>query len=295
MESKRGRASTLIIYFIIFIGSLIMIYPFLFQILASVGSNSDYYDTVILPIPTNFQLGRYFTVFAEPTVYRLYINTFIRCTWYIFINIVMAMLGGYVFSKLRFRGRDNIFIVFLASMMIPGQVTLIPYYILLARWPGVGGNNWIGQGGHGLIDSWPALLIGGIVPVYFIFLMKQMLETLPYEYEEASRIDGANTFRIIFGIYLPMVKPMVATIVILTFVGVWNDYLIPLIVISTPTKNVIATGIATLMSKFAAVGNPPRYPDIFALATIAIVPPIIVYLFLQRYFIQGFTMSGVKG
>lgn len=272
-----------------------MLFPFLFQVLASLGSNSNYYDAVILPIPTDFQLNRYWEVLSQPQVYRLYVNTFIRSGWYIFINIFMAMLGGYVFSKLKFRGRNTIFISFLASMIIPGQVTLIPYYLLLARWPGAGGNSWLGQGGHGLIDSWPALLIGGIVPVYFIFLMKQMLETLPFEYEEAARMDGAKTFRIIFGIYMPMVMPMLATIFILTFVGIWNDYLLPLVLISTPSKNVLATGMATLMSSINMPGNPPKYPVVFTLATIAIIPPIIVYLLLQKYFIQGFTMSGVKG
>lgn len=200
-----------------------------------------------------------------------------------------------IVSELRFRGRDSIFISFLASMMIPVQVTLIPYFLLLARWPGAGGNNWMGQGGHGLIDSWSVLLIGNLVPVYFIFLMKQMMETLPYEYEESARIDGAGTLRIIFGIYMPMVKPMLSTIFILTFVGIWNDYLFPLVVINTPSKNVIATGIATLMSVFDTPGHPPQYPVVFTLATIAIIPPILVYLVLQKNFIQGFSMSGLKG
>lgn len=272
-----------------------MLYPFLFQVLASLGSNANYYATIILPIPTDFQLDRYWEVLSQPQVYKLYINTFIRCGWYIFINILMAMLGGYIFSKLKFKGKNTIFISFLATMMIPGQVTLTPYYLLLARWPGAGGNNWMGQGGYGLIDSWPALLIGGLVPVYSIFLMKQMMETLPYEYEEAAKIDGAGVLRIIFRIYMPMVKPMLSTIVILTFVGIWNDYLVPLVFISTPSKNVITTGIATLMSTFNMPGNPPKYPVVFTLATIAIIPPVIVYLLLQKHFIQGFAMSGVKG
>ncbi len=295
MNEKNSKLFTISIYFLLVLGSLIMMYPFMFQVLASIGSNSDYYKTVLLPIPRDLQVGRYFEVFTDPSVYRLYINTIFRCTWYIFVNILMAMLGGYVFSKLKFKGKNNILLVFLASMMIPGQVTLIPYYLMLARWPGVGGNNWMGQGGHGLVDNVLGLYIGGLIPVYFIFLMKQMLDTLPYEYEEAARIDGASTFRIIFQIYLPMVKPMLATIFILSFVGVWNDYLLPLVIISSPKYKVIATGIATLMSKFTTVGNVPRYPDVFCLATIAMLPPVLVYMIFQKQFVQGFAMTGVKG
>lgn len=295
IRKNRRSFSIVIIYAVLFIGSLIMFYPFLFQVLASLGTDSDYYRAVIVPIPTELRIDRYVDVFSQPTVYRLFLNTIFRCIWFILVTTVVSMFGGYVFSKLRFKGKNAIFVMFLSSMMIPEQVRLLPHYLILARWPGMGGNNWLGQGGHGMIDSWAALLIGGLVPVYFIFLMKQMMESLPYEYEEASRIDGAGTLRIIFGIYMPMVKPMLATIFILAFIGTWNDYLLPLIVISSPEKNVIATGMASLMSMRNIPGNLPKYPFIFTLATIAIMPPILVYLSLQKYFVQGFAMSGIKG
>lgn len=295
MKHRRSLVASVSIYGILAVGSAVMFYPFMFMVLASLGSNTDYYSTVIVPIPTQLHLMRYITVFASPTVYLLYWNTFVRCVWYIFINCLISLVCGYVFSKLRFKGKNTVFIVLLATMMIPPQVTIIPSYLMLARWPLAGGNNIMGAGGHGLLDSWGALLILNVSLVYFIFLMKQSMESLPYEYEEAARVDGANVMHVIFRIYAPMVKPVLAAIVIMTFIGVWNDYLLPLVVISTPTKNVIATGIATLMSKATSQGQIPNYPEIFSLSTIAVFPPIFVYLFLQKYFIEAFTATGIKG
>jgi len=295
LNLKRSPIVSVCIYSILAVGSVVMLYPFMFMVLASLGSNTDYYSTVIVPIPTQLHFMQYITVFASPTVYLLYWNTFIRCSWYIFVNCLVALVCGYVFSKLRFRGKNTIFIILLATMMIPGQVTLIPNYLILARWPLAGGNNIMGAGGHGLLDSWGALLILNVSLVYFIFLMKQSMESIPYEYEEAARVDGANVMHVIFRIYAPMVKPVLAAIVIMTFIGVWNDYLYPLVVISTPSKNVIATGIASLMLKATASGQIPNYPEIFSLSTIAVFPPIFVYLFLQKYFIEAFTATGIKG
>ncbi|GBG09366.1 ABC transporter permease [Paenibacillus agaridevorans] len=292
---KRTRLESFIIYGILAAGSLIMFYPFLFQLMASLGTNRDYYATFIVPIPTEWQLERYIQVFTDPQVYRLYINTLIRCLWYIFTTCIIALVASYVFSKLRFKGRDTVFLIFLASMMIPSQVTLVPTYLLYVRWPLAGGNDWLGQGGHGMLDSWAALLVGGLVPVYAIFLMKQMMDSLPFDYEEAARVDGSGVFHTIFRIYFPMTRPILAALIIITFIGIWNDYLWPLIVINSMDMQVIATGISSLMGEAKQVGRVPDYPSIFALATITMIPPILVYLWLQKHFIQAFAMTGVKG
>lgn len=295
MAHTRSRMESLLIYGALIAGSVVMFYPFLFQVLASLATNRDYYETLLVPIPSTWHLERYVRLFEDPKVYQLYLNTLLRCLWYIFVNCFVALVAGYVFSKLRFKGRDGVFLALLASMMIPGQVTLVPTYLLYARWPFAGGNDWLGQGGHGLIDSWAALLVGGLLPVYSIFLMKQMMDSLPYDYEEAARVDGAGIGRTIFWIYLPMTKPILAALVIMTFIGIWNDYLWPLIAISSADKQVIATGISSLMEATRHVGRVPDYPAIFALATMTMIPPIGVYLWLQEYFVQAFAMTGVKG
>lgn len=275
-----------------------MFYPFAFQLLASLGTNKDYYDAVLLPIPSELNLQRYYDLIVKPEVYQLMLNTMIRCVWYIGTTAVVALVAGYVFSKLRFKGRDAVFILFLSSMMVPGQVTLIPTYLIFARMPFAGGNDWMGQGGSGLLDTWGALLLGGLLPIYGIFLMKQSMESIPYDYEEAARIDGASVFRTIFRIYLPMMLPIICTLSIMTFIGIWNDYLWPLVAISSENMKVVATGFSRLIADFGNSGSVtqvPKYPEVFAVSTWMMIPPVIVYLWLQKYFIQGFAMTGVKG
>ncbi|MFC5402142.1 carbohydrate ABC transporter permease [Cohnella soli] len=298
MAHKRSFFETFLIFGVLFLGSLIMFYPFLFQILASVGTQKDYYSTLIVPLPTEWHFERYTQAFRNPQMYKLFINTLLRAAWFISMTGLIAIVVGYVFSKLRFKGRNAVFLMLLTLMMIPSTVTLIPTYLLFARWPLAGGNNWLGQGGHGMIDSWGSLLVGGLfgyITLYCLFLMKQMLDSLPYEYEEAARVDGAGVFRRIFRIYLPMVIPILVAGTIITFVAIWSDYLWPLVAINSLDKQMIATGVTLLLSRQFATGQAPDYPVIFAISTVAMIPPIVVYLWLQKYFVQGFAMVGVKG
>ncbi|RAP75465.1 carbohydrate ABC transporter permease [Paenibacillus montanisoli] len=296
MVNERSKLETFAIYLLLIIGSAVMFYPFLFQVLASIGSNKDYYATILLPIPTEFNLDRYVNLIHNSLIYRYLINTALRSLYFIVVTCLVSLIASYVFTKLRFKGRDSVFVVFLTSMMIPAQVTIIPTYLLFARFPFLGGNNWQGLGGHGMIDTWGALLLGsGIVNVAAIFLVKQTMESIPFEYEEAARIDGAGVFRTIFTIYFPMVRAVLVVIIITTFISIWNDYLWPLVAINNPNIQVINTGVTSLLTTMMQSGQVPEYPDFFALTAIVVVPPILVYLLLQRNFIQGYAMAGIKG
>ncbi|SDX20547.1 carbohydrate ABC transporter permease [Paenibacillus sp. CF384] len=296
MVNERSKLESFAIYLLLIVGSAVMFYPFLFQVMASIGSNKDYYDSILLPIPTEINLDRYVSLFQNNLIFRYFINTALRSIYYIAVTCFVSLIASYVFTKLRFKGRDTVFVIFLTSMMIPGQVTLIPTYLLFARFPMLGGNDWLGQGGHGMIDTWGALLLGsGIVNIAAIFLVKQTMESIPFEYEEAARIDGAGVFWTIFGIYLPMVRAVLAVIVITTFITIWNDYLWPLVAINNPNIQVINTGVTSLLTTMMQSGQVPEYPDFFALTAIVVLPPILVYLLLQRNFIQGYAMAGIKG
>ena len=298
MARKRSWPERLAIYGVLVAGSLIMFYPFLFQLLASVGTQKDYYATLVVPLPTEWHFERYAQALGDPQIFRMFVNTLLRGAWFVTMTALIALVVGYVFSKLRFKGRNAVFLLLLTLMMIPSTVTLIPTYLLFARWPLAGGNGWTGMGGHGMIDSWGALLVGGLfgyITLYCLFLMKQMLDSLPYEYEEAARVDGAGTFRRIFLIYLPMVVPILVAGTIIAFVAIWSDYLWPLVAIHSLDKQTIATGVALLLSRQFATGKAPDYPAVFAVSTVAMIPPVLVYLWLQKYFVQGFAMVGVKG
>jgi len=256
-----------------------------------------------MPIPKHLYLENYTVMGQASFPILLWVkNTLIRIVWYITIPGIVAMFGGYAFSRLQFKGRDAVFTYLLSSMMLPGIVFWIPTYIMLARFPGAGGNNWLGQGGSGFINKWPALLIPGLVNVYYIFLMRQTFYSIPEDFEEAARIDGANTLQVMWNVYLPMLKPTLTVMVLFQAVAMWNDYQWPLIAVSgNPDVHTLALGVQrALLSGAALKGWPPGtaiidYPFTFALATVASLPTILLFLWLQDYFVEGVQGFAIKG
>lgn len=286
------------IYALLVSGSLVMLYPLLFGLFAGFMSPNEYIiNTSFFPVPKPFHLAYYIGVITDSKMLFMIRNTVIRIMWYLVLNIIFPLVLGYLFSKRTFRFKNAIFMLLLASMMIPGQATMVPSYIMLARWPLLGGNNILGMGGHGMLDSWWALLIPGMVNVYFMFLFKQSYDSVPNDFEESARLDGAGTLRIIFRIYFNLLKPVAAVTAFSTIIGVWNDFFTPLIYTSgTKLSNLtISLGIGQIASQFQANQLLPNYPAVFAAATIATIPTILVYSFFQKYLIQGMAMTGLKG
>jgi multiple sugar transport system permease protein len=239
---------------------------------------------------------------AKVDIWRWIANTLVRIAWYITVTATISVLAGYAFARLRFKGRETAFMYLLTSMMIPGIVFWIPTYIMLARFPGMGGNDMTGQGGHGLVDSWPALLITGWVNVYYIFLMRQTFYSIPRDFEEAARVDGASTLRVLKDVYLPMLKPTLTVVVIFQFVAMWNDYQWPLIV-SSGNRDIwtIALGFQRMLFIGAEVKGYPAssgivdYPFSFAMAVVATIPLVLLFLRLQSYFVEGVQGFALKG
>lgn len=303
-EQKRPPLTfwRLTFYIVLIFGSLLMAYPLVFCILGSLSTPQAYLKTVWIPMPdpvvfTNYL--QFFTLATEASTWIL--NTLIRIAWYIFIPAITSVLCGYVFAKLKFRGRDLVFTLLLSSMMVPGIVYFIPTYIMMARFPLAGGNNILGQGGSGFINQWPSLLLTGLVNVYYIFLMRQTYYSIPRDFEEAARVDGANTFQILVRVYLPMLVPSLTVLVIFQTIAIWNDYLWPLISVGGNSQlwttalgfqRIVLTG-APIIGGDLSVSLSKSWP--FTVAIIATAPLIIMFLFLQRYFIEGVQGFSIKG
>jgi multiple sugar transport system permease protein len=185
--------------------------------------------------------------------------------------------------------------------MVPGIVFWIPTYVMMARFPGAGGNNWMGQGGHGFVNDFPALMIPGLVNVFYIFMLRQTFYSIPGDFEEAARVDGATTLQVLWHVYLPMLKPVLTVLVIFQFVAIWNDYQWPLIVSSgNPNIWTVSLGVQKTLFLGAQIkGFPPGsfqdYPFAFALATMATLPLIFLFLRLQTYFVEGVQGFALKG
>lgn len=288
------------IHVILIVGSLVMAYPFIYGLLAGFSTIGEYEQATILPIPHHVSLDNLSAIFGDADFGLMFRNSAIRAAWYAAVPTLLALLSGYGFARLRFPGRDLAFVLLLASLMVPGQVSIVPLYIMAAHWPLLGGNDILGQGGTGMVNSWWALLALGLVNAYAIFFIRQSIRSIPLDYEDAARIDGAGVLRIIFRVYLPMLKPVVATVAILsTIIGtsaisIWNDYFVPLIFTDGGALNTIALGTTNFAGAMITNGQ-VNYPLLFIGATIAMTPTILVFLIFQRYLVQGFAMTGIKG
>jgi multiple sugar transport system permease protein len=199
-------------------------------------------------------------------------------------------LCAYCFAKRRFPGRNVIFVFFLATMMVPGQVTLIPNYLIIKHIPFFGGNDWMGGGGHGWLDSYWGLIMPGTVSAFGIFLLRQYMLSIPDSLLEAARIDGASEFRIFWRVVLPLCAPALAATAIFTFQGAWEDFFWPLIILSSPDKITAPVGLALFV-----VQNRTSWTLLFAGSVIATLPMIVVFIIFQRKFVQGIALTGVKG
>lgn len=298
---RRPLWASLTIYPVLTITSIVILYPLLFMLLATFTSPAEYYRTSFFPIPDFFDFRNYLPILidcSQGCIYQSMLITGLREVWYLFWMLVISIFGGYVFARLNFPGKDGLFLFFLSGLMVPSILTMLPLYIMLARWPLVGGNDVIGQGGHGFVNSWPALFMLGLLDVIALFLVKQNYEMIPADYEEAALVDGAGTLRIILQVYVPMLRPALTALSVLVFIGIWNDYLGPLIFVGgnkdiTPIALTVQRLIYGLTQRQAE--TLADFPLIFGATTLMSIPPVLVYFALQRYIVQGLVGVGIKG
>jgi multiple sugar transport system permease protein len=244
--------------------------------------------------PTVDGYRRFLGIGAEnaggPQAWRWFLNSTFVAGSITVLQTFFNSLAAYVFAKRQFPGRNVIFMLFLVTMMIPGQITLIPNYLVLKHIPLFGGNDILGQGGSGWLDSYYGLILPNVVSAFGIFLLRQYMMSIPDELLDAARIDGASEFRIYARVVMPLCGPALAATGIFTFQGAWEDFFWPLIIVSSPEKYTAPLGLALFV-----VENRTQWDVLMAGSVIASLPMIIVFLFFQRRFIQGISVSGLKG
>lgn len=296
-----SRRTLLITYLILVPGSLLFVAPFAWLLSASFQPASEIFSNPPQWFPDKTTPDGYkqFLNVGELTDaqrsagsgnWRWFANSAFVAITVTVLQTFFNALCAYCFAKRRFPGRDIIFVLFLATMMVPGQITLIPNYIILKRMPFFGDNDAFGVGGHGMLDSYWGLILPGIVGAFGIFLLRQYMTSIPDELLDAARVDGAGEFRIFWQVILPLCTPALAANAIFTFQYTWEDFLWPLIVISSPDMTTAPVGLALF-----AVANRTSWTVLFAGSVIATLPMIIVFAFFQRQFVQGIALTGVKG
>jgi multiple sugar transport system permease protein len=297
-ETKPRRRSTrarrrlfhLPIYVVLIVGGVLFGAPFAWLISASFQTSGDIFSWPPQWIPENPTFQGYIRFFTETDAAKWFLNSAFVATSVTVLQLFFNSMAAFVFAKRRFPGRDIIFIIFLATMMVPPQVTMIPNYLILQHIPLFGGNDLLGQGGHGMLDSYWGLILPGAVSAFGIFLLRQFMMGIPDELLDAARIDGASEFTVYWRIMLPLCRPVLAATAIFTFMAAWEDFLWPLIIMSDPEKFTAPLGLALFVQK-----NQTDWGLLLAGSVIASLPMVIIFIIFQRQFVQGIAMSGIKG
>ena len=284
----RGRrvGGEVLFYLLLIVLMTVFVLPLVWMVSASLKPEGYIFEYPPRLIAERIQWWNYSDAWAQFPFWNALKNTMTITVGVLVGRLLSASLTAYVFARLRFPGRNFLFILVLSRMMIPYQVTLIPQYILFRV--------------IGWLDSmkplvWPVYFGGG---AYFIFLLRQFFITIPHDYDDAARIDGAGTFGIYWRIMLPMSAPALGTVAIFTFMQNWNDFFGPLIYLNSQEKYTLAIAIRQWQQVAiwgAGAYLPPKWVHIMAMATILSLPPVVVYFFTQRYFVQGVVISGIKG
>jgi multiple sugar transport system permease protein len=256
----------------------VLILPFLWILSTSLKGDQEIFTIPPVWIPSEFRFDNYAEVFQRmPFIVYLRNSVFVTAMT-IFGVLLSSSIVAYAFACLKWPGRNGLFIFVLATMMLPLQVTMIPMFVLFKE--------------LGWLNTYKPL----IVPFFFgggafnIFLLRQFFLTIPKELFEAARIDGCSEIRIYWNIVLPLAKPALATVAILTFMFTWNDFLGPLIYLSDQLKGTLALGLAMFVGQ-----HQTEWGLLMSASVLMMIPMILIFVFFQRYFIRGFVMSGIKG
>lgn len=273
-------------------GAIVVAFPFIWMIL---GSFKTLAETNRFPptfLPQQWYPRNYLHAWTTPpsTLGRYLLNSAITATAGTAGQLLIGTLAAFAFARLRFRGRDLLFLLILATTMIPGEITLIPNFVTIRHFPLFGGNDLFGNGGSGLYDSYAAMILPGLAGAFTIFLLRQAFLGVPDEFWEAAQLDGASTGTYLWRILLPLTIPTLLTVGLLGFVSRWNALLWPLLV----TRRESIRPVQVAMTFFQDE-NATNYGLLMAASFLVTVPVIILYLVAQRRFIEGVARSGIKG
>lgn len=279
--TKGQKVLKWILTIIMILVGIVCIFPFIFMISSTFKTSGDVMKFPFELIPSNPTLVNLRNLFnpkvPEFDFVRWYGNTILMTAISMALKLFLITYTAYGFAKIRFKGRDTIFLVLLAALMIPSDIMIIPRYIIFKN--------------IGILNTMWSIILPSLVDVYFVFLLRQSLVSIPDSICEAAKIDGCNHFMIYSRIIVPMAKPAIATMMLFSFVWVWNDYMSPYIYISDAKRQVLSVGIQL----FATQGAALDYGAQMAAATMVLLPVIVVFLFCQKYFVEGANSSGVKG
>jgi multiple sugar transport system permease protein len=277
----RGRRLRRAIAYALLIGyALLMLVPFAWQIITSFKTEADAARLTIIPDPFTLAGWERGFLSLHPGIPQLFFNSMLIAIAVTVTNLVLGSMAGYAFARLRFPLRTALFLLVLATLMIPDQLRLVPVYLIIRA--------------IGLITSGPLNFLGVIlifaIQAQMVFLFRQFFLTIPRDLEEAAKIDGAGHFTTFARVMLPLAGPALAAVAILTFQGTWNSFFWPLLILQSPDHWTLPLALFSFKFEFRT-----DWPALMSVTVAAIIPILLIYVFFQRYFVQGVAASGVKG
>ncbi len=264
------------LYVVLSVGLVLMIGPFVWMLLGSVKPEAELREIPPTWWPETFTWDNYSTLFTKLDLGTFFMNSLIVAVVVTVGNVIFCAMLGYALAKLEFRGKRVLFLVVMGTLMVPGVVTFVPLFILTAN--------------LGLTNTLPGLFLPFLVQPFGVFLLRQYMLGLPDDLIHAARVDGAGELRIFGSVILPLCGPALATLAILTFLGSWNNFLWPLVVAQTEDKYTLPVALAL----YSVGQNSTDYGLLLAGAVVVVLPVIAIFLVLQRYFVQGIAMTGIK-
>ncbi|MEU8246770.1 carbohydrate ABC transporter permease [Nonomuraea sp. NPDC048916] len=272
---RRTRGQHLVTYLGLIVGLLLVVGPFLWAGLSSVKPETEIRRDPPTFWPETFTLDNYRELLERVHIGQAFANSVIVALAIVAGNLLFCSMVGYGFAKLRFRGRDTVFALVLAQMAVPAIVLMIPQFVLIAK--------------LGMVNTFIGIILPGLITPLGVFLMRQFIADLPDELIHAARVDGAGEFRIFFGIVLPLCRPALATLGLITFLGAWNNFLWPAVVAQSEDVYTLPVALNILNGHEGT-----HYNLLIAGAMIVVAPILVLFVFLQRFFIQGIATSGLK-
>jgi multiple sugar transport system permease protein len=271
------RIVTALAYLLLVLTAISMLFPFYWMVTTSLKTEARVFAFPPEWIPNPPILDSYQYIFYELPFFRYILNSLKVSLLWTFGVVLSSSLAAYAFARVRFRGRETLFIITLAALMIPAQVTIIPLYILMTR--------------IGWVDThWPLIVPAYLGSAFGIFLMRQYFLTIPQELNDAAKIDGCSHFGVYWRIMLPLAKAVIATLALLSFMGSWNDLLGPVLYLYTEKLFTLPLALTRFRVQYYT-----QWANMMAGATISLTPILLVFLFTQQYFVRGVVLSGLKG
>ena len=272
----QSRAGELALHAFLLAGSVVMLLPFVWMLGTSLKTPAETFAYPPVWIPSQIAWGNYSRAVSAMPFGRFYLNSLFVTASVTVLQILTSSLAAFAFARLRFRGRNWLFLLYLATLMIPFQVTMIPNFIIVRL--------------LGWYDTYQALILPPAFSAFSTFLLRQYFMGIPFDLDEAARIDGASSFRIWWSVILPLSGPVLAALAIFVSLNTWNEFLWPLIVTNAPEMRTLPVGLSSFQGQFKVEWN-----LLMAGSVIAMLPVLIVYMLGQRWFIRGIALSGMGG